>query len=181
MGITTSQAQVRRFTDWDNGDTNGSRRHDNDCGRTMEFIISRNGQHSKSHQRFTMTARTAVTAGDTIAIKSAVAADLATLAASVAGGTSMQRQSQQVQNYRVQDQGQIRRITHSGTHVTFANANNMRFFFNAGGKIRVNLTRVANGGSSATSKDDSVDEMITAMGDFDIASVLQQDQEQERH
>jgi hypothetical protein len=47
----------------------------------------------------------------------------------------------------------------------------MRFFFNAGGKIRVNLTRVANGGSSATSKDDSVDEMITAMGDFDIASV----------
>ena len=27
--------------------------------------------------------------------------------------------------------------------VTFSNANEMRFFFNAGGKIRVNLTRVA--------------------------------------
>jgi hypothetical protein len=47
----------------------------------------------------------------------------------------------------------------------------MRFFFNAGGKIRVNLTRNGNGGGSATGKDDSVDEMITAMGNFDIASV----------
>ena len=55
--------------------------------------------------------------------------------------------------------------------VTFANANNMRFFFNAGGKIRVNLTRVGNGGGSATDKDDSVDEMIAAMGDFDIGSL----------
>ena len=40
-----------------------------------------------NHTNDTMTARTAVTAGDTIAIKSAVAADLATLAASVAGGS----------------------------------------------------------------------------------------------
>jgi len=47
----------------------------------------------------------------------------------------------------------------------------MRFFFNAGGKIRVNLTRNGNGGSSATSKDGSVDELITAMGNFDIASL----------
>ena len=125
-----------------------------------------------NHTNDTMTARTAVTAGDTIAIKSAVAADLATLAASVAGGsvnaTAISAGSE-LQSSRASGR-------FAGSHivehtVTFANANNMRFFFNAGGKIRVNLTRVANGGSSATSKDDSVDEMITAMGDFDIASV----------
>jgi hypothetical protein len=125
-----------------------------------------------NHTNDTMTARTAVTAGDTIAIKSAVAADLATLAASVAAGspnaTAISAGSE-LQSSRASGR-------FAGSHivehtVTFANANNMRFFFNAGGKIRVNLTRVANGGSSATSKDDSVDEMITAMGDFDIASV----------
>jgi hypothetical protein len=125
-----------------------------------------------NHTNDTMTARTAVTAGDTIAIKSAVAADLATLAASVAGGSvnaTAISVGSELQSSRASGR-------FAGSHivehtVTFANANNMRFFFNAGGKIRVNLTRVANGGSSATSKDDSVDEMITAMGDFDIASV----------
>ena len=125
-----------------------------------------------NHTNDTMTARTAVTAGDTIAIKSAVVADLATLAASVAGGSvnaTAISVGSELQSSRASGR-------FAGSHivehtVTFANANNMRFFFNAGGKIRVNLTRVANGGSSATSKDDSVDEMITAMGDFDIASV----------
>ena len=125
-----------------------------------------------NHTNDTMTARTAVTAGDTIAIKSAVVADLATLAASVAGGSvnaTAISVGSELQSSRASGR-------FAGSHivehtVTFANANNMRFFFNAGGKIRVNLTRVANGGSSATSKDDSVDEMITAMGDFDIASI----------
>jgi hypothetical protein len=126
-----------------------------------------------NHTNDTMTARTAVTAGDTIAIKSAVAADLATLAASVAAGspnaTAISAGSE-LQSSRASGR-------FAGSHivehtVTFANANNMRFFFNAGGKIRVNLTRVANGGGSATDKDDSVDEMITAMGNFDIGSLV---------
>ena len=39
-----------------------------------------------NHTNDSITTRTAVSAGDTIAIKAAVAADLATLAASVAGG-----------------------------------------------------------------------------------------------
>jgi hypothetical protein len=126
-----------------------------------------------NHTNDTMTARTAVTAGDTIAIKSAVAADLATLAASVAAG------SPNATAISVGSELQSSRASgrFAGSHivehtVTFANANNMRFFFNAGGKIRVNLTRVANGGGSATDKDDSVDEMITAMGNFDIGSLV---------
>ena len=125
-----------------------------------------------NHTNDTMTARTAVTAGDTIAIKSAVVADLATLAASVAGG-SVNATAISAGSELQSSRSSTRYVgSHIVEHtVTFANANNMRFFFNAGGKIRVNLTRVANGGSSATSKDDSVDEMITAMGDFDIASI----------
>jgi len=126
-----------------------------------------------NHTNDTMTARTAVTTGDTIAIKSAVAADLATLAASVAGGSA---------NATALSAGSELRSSRSGTRyagshivehsITFSNANEARFFFNAGGKIRVNLTRVANGGGAATDKDDSVDEMITAMGNFDIGSLV---------
>jgi len=124
-----------------------------------------------NHTNDSMTARTAVVTGDTVSIKAAVAADLATLAASVAGGcvsaTALSAGSE-LQSSRSDTR-------YAGSHivehtVTFANGNDLRFFFNSGGKIRVNLTRVANGGGSATDKDDSVDEMITAMGNFDIGA-----------
>ena len=128
-----------------------------------------------NHTNDTMTARTAVTAGDTIAIKSAVVADLATLAASVAGG-SVNATAISAGSELQSSRSSTRYVgSHIVEHtVTFANANAMRFFFNAGGKIRVNLTRVGGGlanGSSTSAKDDSVDEMITAMGDFDIKSL----------
>tara|TARA_R110000803_G_scaffold201467_1_gene266266 strand:- start:72 stop:1046 length:975 start_codon:yes stop_codon:yes gene_type:complete len=124
-----------------------------------------------NHTNDSLTARTAVVTGDTISIKAAVAADLATLAASVAGGcvsaTALSAGSE-LQSSRSATR-------YAGSHivehtVTFANGNNLRYFFNSGGKIRVNLTRVSNGGGSATDKDDSVDEMITAMGNFDIGA-----------
>jgi hypothetical protein len=128
-----------------------------------------------NHTNDTMTARTAVTAGDTIAIKSAVAADLATLAASVAGG-SVNATAISAGSELQSSRSSTRYVgSHIVEHtVTFTDANQMRFFFNAGGKIRVNLTRVGGGlanGSSTSAKDDSVDEMITAMGDFDIKSL----------
>ena len=126
-----------------------------------------------NHTNISVTARTQVTAGDTIAIKAAVATDLTALAAAVAGGSV----SATAINAGSELQSSQSGTRYAGSHVvehtvTFANANNMRFFFNAGGKIRVNLTRVANGGSSKTSKDDSVDELISAMGNFDIGSVV---------
>ena len=125
-----------------------------------------------NHTNISVTARTQVTAGDTIAIKAAVATDLTALAAAVAGGSV----SATAINAGSELQSSQSGTRYAGSHVvehtvTFANANNMRFFFNAGGKIRVNLTRVGNGGSSATAKDSSVDEMISAMGNFDIASL----------
>jgi len=124
------------------------------------------------HTNDSLTARTLVTSGDTIAIKSAIAADLVSLAAEVAAG-SVNATAISAGSELQSSRASARYVgSHTVEHtVTFANANNMRFFFNAGGKIRVNLTRVGNGGGSATGKDDSVDEMITAMGNFDIASV----------
>ena len=126
-----------------------------------------------NHTNDSLTARTQVAAGDTIAIKAAVAADLVSLAAEVAAGSvnaTALSVGSELQSSRASGR-------FAGSHivehtVTFANANSMRFFFNSGGKIRVNLTRVANGGDAATDKDDSVDEMITAMGNFDIGSLV---------
>jgi hypothetical protein len=124
------------------------------------------------HTNDSLTARTQVAAGDTIAIKAAIAADLVSLAAEVAAGsvnaTAISAGSEL--------QSSVASARYVGSHtvehtVTFANANNMRFFFNAGGAIRVNLTRNGNGGGAKTGKDDSVDELIAAMGNFDIASV----------
>jgi hypothetical protein len=127
------------------------------------------------HTNDSLTARTQVVAGDTIAIKAAIAADLVSLAAEVAAG-SVNATAISAGSELQSSRSSTRYVgSHIVEHtVTFANANNMRFFFNAGGKIRVNLTRVGGGsanGSTATDKDDSVDEMIAAMGNFDIASV----------
>jgi hypothetical protein len=124
-----------------------------------------------SHTNDTLTSRTQVSAGDTIAIKAAVEADLATLAASVAGGcvniTAISESAEL--------QSSVSSTRWNGSHtveqsITFASNNDLRHFFNAGGKMRMKLTRNGNGGSSATSKDSSVDEMITGMGNFDLGA-----------
>ncbi len=124
-----------------------------------------------NHTNDSITSRTAVATGDTITIKAAVAADLATLASSVQGGcvnaTALSAGSELQSSQSSTRYNGSHTVEHS---VTFASGNNLRFFFNAGGKIRVNLTRPGNGGSAKTSKDDSVDELITAMGDFDIGA-----------
>ena len=124
-----------------------------------------------NHTNDTITARTAVTTGDTIAIKAAVAADLATLAASVAGGcvnASAVSESAELQS----SQSSTRWVgSHTVEHsITFSNNNDLRHFFNAGGKMRMKFTRPGNGGSSATSKDSSVDELISAIGNFDLGA-----------
>ena len=124
-----------------------------------------------NHTNDSMTARGQVTAGDPIKIKAALATDLATLSSSVAGGC--------VNATAVSESSELRSAAsgtrYAGSHVvehsvTFASGNNLRFFFNAGGKVRIKLTRTGNGGSSATSKDSSVDELITALGNFDIGA-----------
>ena len=124
-----------------------------------------------NHTNDSITTRTAVATGDTITIKAAIAADLATLATSVQGGcvnaTAVSAGSELQSSTSSTRYNGSHTVEHS---VTFASGDNLRFFFNAGGKIRVNLTRNGNGGSAKTSKDDSVDELITAMGNFDIGA-----------
>lgn len=126
-----------------------------------------------NHTNDTMTSRSAVSAGDTIAIKAAVATDLATLAASVAGGctsaTALTTSSAKQQSSSSSTWYGSHTVEHS---VTFANANTMRHFFNAGGKIRMSKTRTGNGGTggSATSKDSNWTNLYSALGNIDIAA-----------
>ena len=127
-----------------------------------------------AHTGDTMTSRAAVSAGDTIAIKAAVAADLATLAASVAAGcpnTTAVTTSSTLQTSSSSS-------TWNGSFtteftITFSSADNMRFFFNAGGKVRVSGavtgTGEAGDGSGSVS-DDFWANLYSALGNLDIKS-----------
>jgi len=122
-----------------------------------------------NHTNDTLAARTQVSAGDTIAIKSAVEADLATLAASVAAGCT---------SATAIDSGTAAgSSTNSGTwnststitrSVTFADADTMRHYFNAGGKIRVDPSCIT--GIDGL-KDDVFNELtVTNIGNLDIGA-----------
>ena len=124
-----------------------------------------------NHTNDTLTSTAARSAGDTIAIKSALEADLATLAASVAAGCT----SATAISAGSELQSSTSDTRWVGSHIvehsiTFASNNALRWFFNAGGTMRMTFTRNSNGGGSATSKDSSVDELITAIGNFDLKS-----------
>lgn len=124
-----------------------------------------------NHTNDTLTSTAARSAGDTIAIKSALEADLASLAAEVAGGST----SATAVSAGSELQSSTSDTRWVGSHIvehsiTFASNNALRWFFNAGGTMRMTFTRNSNGGGSATSKDSSVDELISAVGNFDLKS-----------
>ena len=124
-----------------------------------------------NHTNDTLTSTAARSAGDTIAIKSALEADLASLAAEVAGGST----SATAVSAGSELQSSVSSTRWVGSHIvehsiTFASNNALRWFFNAGGTMRMTFTRNGHGGGSATDKDDSVDELITAIGNFDLKS-----------
>ena len=122
-----------------------------------------------NHTNDTLTARTSVAAGDTIAIKTALEADLATLAASVAGGSV---------NATALGTNAVGSSTNAATwnttstierSVTFADADKMRHFFNAGGKIRIDPSCVTGiDGDKDTVFDDLT---TTATGNLDIGAL----------
>ena len=123
------------------------------------------------HTGDSLTSTAAVSSGDAIAIKSALATDLATLAASVAGGctgTSALSTSSTLQN--PQSSANWYGSFTTEVSATFANADKMRHFFNAGGKIRIDPIRIGNGAGSATGKDNEWDAIYNAIGNFDIAA-----------
>ena len=122
-----------------------------------------------NHTNDTLSSTTARSAGDPIAMVSALQTDLNTLAASVAAGcpnASAIAESSELQS-------SVSSTRWNGSHIvehsiTFSNNTDLRHFFNTGGKMRMKFTRTGNGGGSATSKDCSVDELITAIGNFDL-------------
>ena len=116
-----------------------------------------------------MTTRSSVSAGDTIAIKAAVEADLATLAASVAAGSpsaTALTTSGALQTVTTAAEGWDTSATQE-VSVTFASADTMRHYFNAGGKVRVTV------GTSQVvtdAKDTAFADLGTALGNIDIAA-----------
>jgi hypothetical protein len=122
-----------------------------------------------NHTNDTITSRAAVSAGDTIAIKAAVAADLATLAASVAGGcvnATALTTSSALQTVTTASEGWDTSATQE-VSVTFADADTMRHFFNAGGKVRVTVGTTQ---ASTNPKDQAFIDLGTALGNIDIAA-----------
>ena len=124
-----------------------------------------------NHTNDSLTSTPQRSAGDPVTMVSALQTDLNTLAASVAGGCT----SATAVAAGSELQSSVSSTRWVGSHIvehsiTFANNNALRWFFNAGGTMRMTFTRNGNGGGSATDKDDSVDEMITAIGNFDLKS-----------
>ena len=118
-----------------------------------------------NHTNVSITA-SSVSAGDTIAIRSALISDLANLAAAVAGGST---------SATAIGTNAVGSSTNSGTFnntstiersVTFANNNTMRAFFNGGGFIRIDP-------SATTGIDGDKDTVFsdltaTAIGNLDL-------------
>ena len=126
------------------------------------------------HTADTITSTTQRTAGDTIAIVSALQTDLATLAASVAGGctsTTATTTSSALQTANSSS-------TWTGSHTvevsaTFSDADAMRHFFNAGGKVRIDAAVTGSGlagDGSGPGKDAAWTNVYTALGNIDIGS-----------
>jgi hypothetical protein len=121
-----------------------------------------------NHSNDTLTSTTAVSAGDVIAIKAALESNLNTLAASVAAGCPLVTSTAltpsagtaATQTTEGWDSTSTQELT-----VTFASANAMRWFFNAGGKVRVTVGTTE---ASLNAKDQAFKDLGTALGNLDI-------------
>ena len=122
-----------------------------------------------NHTNDTLTSTSSVSTGNTIAIKAALATDLATLAASVAAGSpnaTALTTSAALQTVTTASEGWNTSATQE-VSVTFTNANQMRWFFNAGGKVRITVGISA---AAVEAKDQAFQRLGTAIGNLDIGS-----------
>ena len=123
------------------------------------------------HTNDTLTSTAQRSTGDLIEIKSALIADLGTLAASVQAGcpnaTALTTSAAQ-QTTLAAGRWNVSHIVEQS--ISFGQANTMRWFFNQGGKIQINVTRTSNSGSVASAKDQAIDDLIDSLGDFKIKS-----------
>ena len=127
-----------------------------------------------SHTGISISSTSSKSAGDAIAIISALTTDLASLAAAVAGGstgTSAVTTSSALQSPSSSSTWNTSFTTEMS--VTFASANKMRHFFNAGGKVRVSAAVTGSGLSGSgggTGIDVSWGQIYAGLGNLDIGS-----------
>lgn len=116
-----------------------------------------------NHTNISLTSTGAVTAGDTIAIKAALAADLASLASAVAGGSTLATTGLTDSSPTNKDTGTITKGTSATVTATVSlgSEDACRHFFNAGGKIKVSFSRVGSGGAG---KNTEWDDICSRMG-----------------
>jgi hypothetical protein len=124
----------------------------------------------QNHTNITaLTSTTAAAAGDVIAIKSALTTDLNALAAAVAGGSTgatTGTTSAALQTVTTASEGWDS-TANQEVSVTFGSADKMRWFFNAGGKVRITVGTTQ---SSTNPKDQSFIDLGTAIGNLDIGA-----------
>ena len=116
-----------------------------------------------------LTSTTAAAAGDVIAIKAALETDLTALASAVAGGSTdadALETSAALQTVTTASEGWDSTATQE-VSITFGSANKMRWFFNAGGKVRITVGIVT---TTEQPKDVSFKDLGTALGNLDIGA-----------
>lgn len=114
-----------------------------------------------------VTSTGAKAAGDTIAVKSALIANMASLTTAVQAGCASATSGVTAGSV---DQALASSSTYDQTHVTevsftFAGGDEARWFFNAGGSLRV---AISNTETAASSKDDILNSLNQQMGNFDL-------------
>ena len=122
-----------------------------------------------NHTNVALTSAAAISAGDAIAIKGSLVADLAQTATQIATGcpnATALLASAALTTVTTASEGWDTSATQE-ISVTFTNANQMRWFFNAGGKIRYVTTATA---TSTSAKDTAFVALGTGVGNLDIGS-----------
>jgi hypothetical protein len=122
-----------------------------------------------NHTNVALTSTTAVSAGDAIAIKAALISDIAEMATQVSTGcpnATALTASAVLRTVTTASEGWDNTATQE-ISVTFSTADQMRWFFNAGGKIRFVVTATA---ASVSAKDTAFVALGTGVGNLDIGS-----------
>jgi len=122
-----------------------------------------------NHTNVALSSLTAVSAGDTIAVKSALISSLATMATQVSTGcpfVTAVSPSAALTTVTTGSEGWDTSATQE-ISATFSNANEMRWFFNAGGKLRFVVTATA---TSVSAKDTAFVALGTGIGNLDVGS-----------
>jgi hypothetical protein len=121
-----------------------------------------------NHTNDSITSATARTAGDPVAAIAALASDLNTLQTSVQGACA----NATAVSEGTEDLSLVASEVFDTSHIveasfTFDGGDEARWFFNAGGKLRVKITNAA---TNSTAIDTSYGQLITALGNFDMGA-----------